>query len=81
MTSLSLFELMRIVIRFRIDTPDFDDALACLQRLLGVESGDLAGAVFSDTESWNHAEASGRWSILLDYIRQEIEAAAPTAEA
>lgn len=67
--------------RFRVDNPDFDDALACLQRLLGVENGDLAGAVFSDPEPWNRADTSGRWSILLDYIAQETRMAAPDSDA
>lgn len=81
MSALSLFSIMSIVVSRNVDTPEFDDGLGALQRLLGVETGDLAGVVFSNPEPWNQASARERWSILLDYIRQEVEAAAPEAEA
>lgn len=60
-----------------IHEQNIDDALSKVQKIAGIETGDVAGLFFSDFdnpyEAWSEADTLARRNILKDYLTIEAQ--------
>lgn len=59
-------------LNIEIDSDLFNELLASMQEIIGVESGDVAGVYFSSHGDWVMYTETARRHVLTSYVSREV---------